>query len=401
MDKYIYTVSELTTLIKNLLRQEEVLQNIAISGEISNFHRHSSGHCYFTLKDNKATVQGVLFRSNSQKVKFDLKNGQKVVARGYIDLYEQRGSYQLYVQSIEPVGLGALYLAYEQLKAKLEQQGLFAKEHKLKVPQLPKRIGICTSPTGAAVKDILSVLERRYQGLEVFIAPTAVQGEDAGSEIAAAVQLLDSFGVDVIIVTRGGGAFEELWPFNDEGLARVIYNCQTPIISAVGHERDFTIADFVSDLRAATPSAAAEMVIKARKDLTKEVASLTYRLAKSSESLVMAKKYQLQRLERSATLQRPYHLVERLKQLIDEKEYRLENFVKNYFRIEQEKLNNKIVRLEAISPLRILAKGYAVCLAEKTEKAVTDSADLTVGDYVNLKFFKGFARGKIEAIGEK
>ena len=256
------TVRELTAYIKQLVDSDMLLSNVSVSGEISNFKHHSSGHMYFSLKDQDAVIRCVMFRTYNARMKFIPEEGMKVIVRGYVSVYAPGGTYQLYAEEMQPDGTGSLYLAFEQLKRKLEAQGWFARERKKPIPRLPRAIGIVTSPTGAVIRDILNVLQRRYPNIRVIIYPSAVQGNDAPAQLARGIRYFNGErNVDVIILARGGGSIEDLWPFNDEGLAYAIYDSQIPIISAVGHETDFSISDFVADLRAPTPSAAAELAV--------------------------------------------------------------------------------------------------------------------------------------------
>ena len=279
-ERQIYTVSQLNDEIKNLL--ETQFSDIWVEGEISNFRIPGSGHFYFTLKDSSSQLRGVCFKSQNRLLKFRPEDGLAVLSRGRLTVYEPRGEYQLVVDYMEPRGLGSLQLAFEQLKAKLQKEGLFDPTHKKPLPLLPQKIAVVTSPTGAVIRDILRVLRRRNRGLHVLIYPVRVQGEGAGQEIASGVRYLDTLpDVDVIITARGGGSIEDLWAFNDEIVVRAIFNSRIPVISAVGHETDFTIADFVADMRAPTPSAAAEIVSAVRSDLQERTANSVSRLRKA------------------------------------------------------------------------------------------------------------------------
>ncbi len=276
-DRKILTVSRLTALIKGVL--EENFEHVWVEGEISNLAMPVSGHLYFTLKDAAAQLRCVMFRASSRALRFKPKDGMGVVVRGRVSLFEPRGEYQLIVEYLEPQGIGALQLAFSQLKERLAKEGLFAEAHKKPIPRLPQRIGVVTSATGAAIHDILNVLNRRFANVEVLIYPVKVQGEGAAREIAQAVKDFNRYGnIDVMIVGRGGGSIEDLWAFNEEVVARAIYHSRIPVISAVGHEVDFTIADFVADLRAPTPSAAAELVVKSKAELDAELDALSHRL---------------------------------------------------------------------------------------------------------------------------
>lgn len=284
MQQEIMTVTELTKYIKRRLETDDLLNNLLITGEISNFHHHSSGHMYFTLKDDNSRLKSVMFRSANQNLKFQPEDGMEVIASGYVSLYESRGQYQLYVQDLQPEGIGALHIAFEQLKEELQKKGLFAVEHKQELPQFPQKVGVITSPTGAAIRDILSVIQRRFRGVSVLVAPATVQGDKAASTLVGALEILNQQSdVDVIIIGRGGGSIEDLWPFNEEEVARAIFSSQTPVVSAVGHETDYTISDFVADVRAPTPSAAGELVVSNQKEVNRYVKGLTDSLVQNIE----------------------------------------------------------------------------------------------------------------------
>ena len=271
----VYTVSQINNYIKRILENDVLLSDVYIEAEISNFKAHTSGHLYFTLKDSGAAINAVMFRSYAERLKFMPESGMKVVARGYISLYEKTGQYQLYVNSMEPAGIGALYLAYEQLKARLEKAGVFDQKYKKPIPQMPKTVAVITSPTGAAVRDIINVAGRRNPNVEIVIVPTLVQGKNAGPEIVNAIEKVNKWNkADTIILGRGGGSIEDLWAFNEEIVAIAIFDSHIPIISAVGHETDFTIADFISDMRAPTPSAGAEIAVPEGNAINEKVVNL-------------------------------------------------------------------------------------------------------------------------------
>ncbi|HET6373117.1 MAG TPA: exodeoxyribonuclease VII large subunit, partial [Candidatus Polarisedimenticolia bacterium] len=306
------SISEVNATVRDIL--EDSFSDVWLQGEISNFKAHSSGHLYFSLKDSKCQINAVMFRGVALHLKFRPNDGLSVLARGRITLYEPRGSYQVNLQWMEPLGQGSLQLAFEELKARLKTEGLFDQDRKKAIPGLPRTVGVVTSPTGAAIRDILRVLERRYAGLRVIIAPCRVQGEGAAAEIAGAIRALDELSsrpadeggvpIDVVILGRGGGSLEDLWAFNEEIVARAIARSDLPIISAVGHETDFTIADFVADLRAPTPSAAAEMVVKSREELVARVEAARARLAHASRYVVMRRRGLLSDLARSRAFTR-------------------------------------------------------------------------------------------------
>lgn len=361
MEKNIYTITSLTKYIKELLSVDPELNDLWVTGEISNYHHHNSGHMYFTLKDEKSCLSAIMFRSNNKRLQFEIEDGLKVNAHGYIGVYEPRGSYQLYIDKIEPAGKGALYLAYEQLKTKLEKEGLFADELKKEIPLLPQKIGIVTSPTGAALRDILSVVRRRFENVSVLIVPSLVQGNQASSQLVAGINYLNSRDdIDLIIISRGGGSIEDLWSFNEEMVARAIFKSKIPVISGVGHETDFTISDFVADLRAPTPSAAAELAISSRLELEKNLASIYSRICNSIKYKLESNRKRLQTLANKRIFSRPEELfaikTQKLDDLSRKLEWGMEKILTKYkerFRI----LNGK---LESLSPLKTLERGYSI-----------------------------------------
>ena len=413
----IYSVSELSFEIRELLERRFI--DIWVEGELSNFKASTAGHLYFTLKDNKAQLSAVCFRNTARLLRFKPENGKLFRARGRVSTYEVRGEYQLIVEVLEPAGLGALQFAFEQLKDKLEKEGLFKPERKRPIPALPRKIGIVTSPKSAALRDILTVLKRRHNAVNVLIFPAEVQGEGASLQVMEGIDYLSrSTDVDVIIVARGGGSMEDLWPFNEERIARAIVRSQKPVISAVGHEVDFTICDFVADLRAATPSAAAEIVIKSKADLVDRVEQIENRLA-----AVM--KYRLSRLRgflASKVGSRGFVVAEtrirRMTQRVDDLTFRLEQFGRTgtfihtrAHRIEicEQRLSAAVQQrlrkwhqafagmahtLDALSPLAVLERGYAICLTP--EGKVIRSADaVEIGQTVNVKLHEGSLSARV------
>ena len=315
-EKRIYTVSEVTKYVRVIL--EDSFSSVWIEGEISNFILHSSGHMYFSLKDAGASLKCAMFARSNAKLKFKPKDGMKVICFGKISVYEARGDYQLVAEEIEPKGIGALQLQFQQLKEKLQKEGLFDQEHKIEIPFLPTRIGIVTSPTGAAIRDILNIARRRFSNVEIIINPAKVQGENAKDEIAKAIRQFNKLkNIDVMIVTRGGGSLEDLWPFNEEMVARAIYESEIPVISAVGHEIDFTISDFVADFRAPTPSAAAELVIPRKEELIGLISTATTRLNNALTSKVNRLTEHLKAVKDSYILRQPLNLIVQYEQTID------------------------------------------------------------------------------------
>ncbi|MFP4660865.1 MAG: exodeoxyribonuclease VII large subunit [Halanaerobiales bacterium] len=399
MEKSIYTITDISKYIKRLMSNDSVLSDLWITGEISNFHHHNSGHMYFTLKDENSCISSIMFSGYNRKVKFDIEDGMKVNAHGYVSIYEPRGTYQFYVDDVEPAGKGALYLAYEQLKEKLDKEGLFAKEHKKKVPVLPKKIGIVTSPTGAAIRDILSVVKRRFPNVYVLIVASLVQGEDASKQIVKGINYLNSRNdIDLIIVSRGGGSIEDLWPFNEEIVARSIYNSQVPIISGVGHETDFTIADFVADLRAPTPSAAAELAISSRLELEKNLENNQQRLLNAIKNKIDTERNRVKNVTEKRVFARPEELfVERSQKLDDlsrQLQWNMEKKVSSFkerFKI----LNSKI---DSLSPLKTLARGYSI--SSVADKLINSINQIDRGDRLNTRVKDGYITSEVIDIND-
>ena len=386
--KHVYTVSELTRDARMLM--ESVFSSVWVEGEISNFGSHSSGHMYFSLKDEGAVLNCAMFRGENQKLKFAPENGMKVLCSGRVSIYDKQGKYQLYVQAMEPRGLGALQLAFQQLKERLDKEGLFDPAHKKPLPFLPQRVGIITSPTGAAIRDILNVTKRRFQNIEIIINPVRVQGEGSAEEIADAIVEFNEYGkVDVIIIARGGGSLEDLWSFNEEIVARAIYNSGIPIISGVGHEVDFTIADFVSDVRAPTPSAAAELVIPEKEKLASELEMMRSRMTGSLLHRIKVLKERLSHLGESYVLRQPLNLVVQMRQRLDDLTHALAISVNNAIDINREEFNTLIGKLNTLSPLAVLSRGYSITFKASDGKAVKDAHTLKWGDRVKTRLHKG------------
>ena len=391
----IYTVSELTANIRELL--EGAFPEVWVEGEISNFTKHSSGHMYFSIKDSGAVLSCAFFRSANQGIKFQVKEGMQVVCFGRISVYDKRGQYQLYVERIEPKGIGALQIAFEQLKAKLQKEGLFDESRKRPIPYLPSRVGVVTSPTGAAIKDILNVLKRRFQNVEVILNPVRVQGEGAEKEIAQAIEEFNIFNedmpadrrVDVLIVGRGGGSLEDLWSFNEEIVARAIFKSDIPVISAVGHEVDWTIADFVADKRAPTPSAAAEMVIPRKEDLLARLEELANRLDNSIIDKVTLLGDGLKALSESYILKQPINIIEQYQQRIDDMARNIEVRAGHIFDIKKAAFGSISGKLDMLSPLRVLSRGYSITSRADSGKVIKDAAELKKGNEVRTRLAKG------------
>jgi len=370
--RYIYTVSQLTSSIKIVL--EDSFQNIWIEGEISNFDRPASGHFYFTLKDDKSEIKCVFFKSSNEKIKFEIKDGMQALCSGKIGIYEKRGMYQLYVTKIEPKGVGALQLAFEQLKEKLFKEGLFDEAHKKKIPFLPERIGIVTSTTGAAIRDMLHVLGKRFSNVHVIINPVKVQGEGSAGEIASAIEEFNRLdNVDVVIIGRGGGSLEDLWAFNEEAVARAIYNSKIPIISAVGHEIDWTISDFVADMRAPTPSVAAEIVIAKKSDLIDRLDEIEKKI-----------------------IGFPLDLVKEYEQRLDEVEKGIGLRFRHYIELKKENFKLLSEKVQILSPLGILDRGYSVTFKLPDKKIIKNNKDIKNGDLIETRVSKGSFVSRID-----
>ena len=416
----IYTVTQLNQQIKGMLESNPSFHNIFVQGEISNYKQHTSGHHYMTLKDADGAISAVLFRADAARLRFRLMNGMKVIARGRVSSFPKTGQVQLYLADLMPDGTGALHLAFEQLKAKLYAEGLFDQSHKQEIPRMPHTIALVTSPTGAAVRDMIRILGRRYPLAKVQLWPVLVQGENAAADIAKTIARVNAHGqADVMIVGRGGGSLEDLWAFNEEIVARAIYNSKIPVISAVGHEPDVTIADFVVDLRAPTPSGAAELAVPDRGELSILIDREQERLMTALENRLngLANRLQAQenRLARCTPAQyvaerrrRTEELIERmrlaqrrkidsLKTSFSYHEKKLRDMPDILLERRRGKLQSLSGQLDALSPLRVLARGFSV-VTDAQNKIITDSADLQTGDAVTLRFAQGTAKAQITSV---
>lgn len=397
-EKHIYTVSELTKYVRVIL--EDSFPGVWVQGEIANYIHHSSGHIYFSLRDASATLKCAFFRRSNEKLKFTLQEGMQVICFGAVSVYEARGDYQLIIEAVEPKGVGALQLQFEQLKERLRKEGLFDERHKVPVPFLPTRIGIVTSPTGAAIRDILTVARRRFSNVEIIINPVKVQGAGAKDEIAAAVRQFNALAnVDCIIVARGGGSLEDLWPFNEEAVARAIYDSALPVISAVGHEIDFTISDFVADVRAPTPSAAAEMVLPKKEDLTNAIATCVTRLRNALTGTITALEKRLAGLATSYILRQPLNLVAQYEQRIDDLQKDVGARIDDILRAKGERFHVLAGKLDALSPLAILGRGYSITTRLPGGTIIADADAVTRGDLIETRLGKGTIRSRVEEAG--
>lgn len=391
---HIYTVSELTRTIRGVL--EEHLARVCVTGEISNFRRPASGHCYFTLKDEFAQINVVMWRSTAAAVKFEMKDGLAVVVRGELTVYEPRGQYQIVLKRVEPLGVGALQLAFMQLKEKLAGEGLFDAGRKKPLPLIPQRIAIITSATGAAIQDMLRVIHERFPPANVLVCPVSVQGDDAAPEIARMIERVNRLpDVDVMIVGRGGGSIEDLWPFNEEIVARAIAASRIPIISAVGHETDYAISDFVADLRALTPTDAANHVVPDARQLADALANWAVRLGRALLVRVASVRERLDSLARSYALRRPLERIRAHEQRLDDLAQQLYRTVKHTLQLQSRRLASAAARLESLSPLAVLARGYSITLRDVDGSVVRNAATLKPGDCVRALLHRGEFRATV------
>jgi exodeoxyribonuclease VII large subunit len=434
MEQGYLTVSALTKYIKRKFDADPHLQDCYVKGEISNFKKHSSGHMYFTLKDDKARLLAVMFASSARTIKFEPENGMQVLLRGDLTVYEPSGQYQIYIKELKPDGIGELFLAYEQLKAKLADEGLFSPEHKKILPKYPKTVGVVTSPTGAAIRDILSTIKRRYPIANILLFPALVQGEHAALSIAKQIGKANEVGdIDVLIVGRGGGSIEELWAFNEEVVARAIFSSNIPIISAVGHETDFTIADLVADLRAPTPTGAAELAVPHINDLLERLFNLRTRMLRTMQDKITAQNQRLNRLDKSYAFRYPQKLYEQKLEQLDRlteqlgrsskklMEMKKENntnlhkrLIRNtpakkvleasaerqrltkalnrnmqaYFSEKRKDFAHSLAKLNALSPLKVMERGYSLVFTEN-QKLVTKVSQVTKNDEVTIRISDG------------
>ncbi len=392
----VYKIFELTEFIKQTLEQR--IGAVWVEGEISNFTLHSSGHMYFSLKDEASQIKAVMFRTTNMKLRFTPAQGMRVLALGYVTVYERSGAYQIVVQAMQPAGLGALQLAFEQLKQKLDAEGLFDPKHKKNLPFLPKRVGVVTSPTGAVIRDIIHVISRRCPGTEIILAPVRVQGDGAAGEIAAAIELFNrQKNADVLIIGRGGGSLEDLWPFNEEKVARAIFASQIPTISAVGHEVDFTMADFVADLRAPTPSAAAELAVPDKEALIGHIREMSRRLRDGMQNRLSLYRQQVARIRASYGFRRPADLIRQRQQTLDHVSHRLEAALKTTQERRRHQFQQTLTRLNSLNPLNALERGYVLCEKLPDKKLVTRADALKKGDKVQLTFRQGAVICRVES----
>jgi exodeoxyribonuclease VII large subunit len=388
------SVSDLTRQVKRLL--EEDIGGVFVEGEISNWRVSPAGHAYFILKDEKAQISCVMFRSALSRVKFAVKDGQQVLVAGRVTVYEARGQYQILVERIQEAGLGVLFQRFNELKKKLEAEGLFAPERKKELPMLPQKIGIVTSPSGAALRDILNVLGRRFAGLDIYIAPCRVQGAEAPGEIVAAIKRLNRHGeVEAIIAGRGGGSIEDLWAFNEEIVARAIAASKIPVISAVGHETDFTIADFVADLRAPTPSAAAELVVADREELFRRLTGLASRLRQAMVSRVEQARLRLEGLVNNYAMRSPLDRLAQARQRLDELNARLAEDMRDLLGDSRQRHETLSARLLALDPTAVLGRGYSIVTRARDEKVIVRPGQARLDEQIRIQLSEGRLRAVV------
>lgn len=413
--KYL-TVTALTRYIKYKIDSDEHLRQVFLRGEISNFKSHTTGHLYFSLKDETSKINAIMFNTNAKKIEFKPADGMKVLIVGRISVYEATGNYQIYVDEMIQDGVGNLYLEFEKLKKKLAEEGLFDKSRKKSIPLFPEKIGIVTAPTGAAIKDILSTIKRRYPVCKTYLFPSLVQGEFAKDDIVKKIKLAQTYDLDVLIVGRGGGSIEDLWPFNEEVVARAIFDCKIPVISAVGHEVDFTIADFVADLRAPTPTGAAELAVPNIFDVIKQINNFKIRLNENINTKINYQKLKLDSIKSSFVIKNPMLMYENKKQKIDQlfenlnknifinvskKRMELDNIKNHYilknpivlYEKKKDYLSNLIQKLELVNPLNILKKGYTLTYVE--DKLIKNIKDVKIDDTIKIRLSDGFIISKV------
>lgn len=384
----IYTVSQVNTYVKGLLDGDRLLSRIYIRGEVSNYKKYPSGHHYFSLKDDQGALRCVMFRTSAARLRFKPENGMKVVAYGRVTVFPRDGAYQLYVEALTPDGVGELYVAFEQLKSKLQTEGLFDPAHKKPLPRMPETVGIITSSAGAALHDMLRILNARWPMAQVKLLPVRVQGTEAPAEIVAAIAAANRWKVaDVLIVGRGGGSMEDLWAFNDERVARAIYASEIPIISAVGHEPDVTIADFVADLRAATPSNGAELAVPDQNEVYDTLLNLRERLVQSQNNRLRQCRVRLERCTGSRALTDPMAPVNDRRMLLDYTQQRLTGGVERRLNNEQRRFSALSAGLDAMSPLKVLSRGYVV--AQKGKKVLSSVNQVDSGEQIQVRLADG------------
>ncbi len=389
LEREALSVTQVNLYIKEIMNRDLILTDLAVKGEISNFKAHSSGHMYLSLKDKTGVMRGVMFRSAAAKLDFKPENGMKVVAHGRVSVYERDGQYQLYIDHMEPEGVGDLYVAFEKLKKKLEAEGMFDPGHKLPLPRYPKKIGVVTAPTGAAIRDILNVLSRRFSYADVVLYPVLVQGENSAQSIVEAIGYFNTSGLaDVLIVGRGGGSIEDLWSFNEEIVARAIYDSRIPIVSAVGHEIDFTISDFVADLRAPTPSAAAELVVPSQIELREKFQNVYRRLYAQAERGVERARARVKACAGRPAFRNPVAKLEDHRLYLDQLSRLFEKSYQNLLEQKKNDMRLLVSKLDGLSPLGTMARGYSI-LKDEDGRVVKQTGQVKRGDHLRVMVADG------------
>ena len=391
------SVTQLTQYIKLLLDRDEILSQACVRGELSNFKAHSSGHLYFTLKDEGAVISCVMFRSDAMKLRFRPESGMKVILYGRVSLFPKSGQYQIYVTNMQPDGVGALAVAFEQLKRRLHEEGLFDPNHKKPLPRYPERVALVTSPTGAAVRDMIRILGRRWPMAKVIVCPVRVQGEGAAQEIADMLDYVDKHQLaDVIITGRGGGSMEDLWAFNEEMVARAIWRCQIPVISAVGHEPDVTIADYVADVRAATPSNGAELAVRDSEALQSALRQLQVRMEQAQMQKINRLRQRLDTLSKSRVMRQPDAYLQQQELHLEMLRQRLEHSGEVVLGKNRQRFERTAAKLDALSPLKVLGRGYAMVTREET--VIRETAQLNPGDAISVSLSDGTAQCTVNTV---
>jgi exodeoxyribonuclease VII large subunit len=394
------SVWELTAQVKDLV--EAAFPSAWVTGEISNFSRPQSGHCYLTLKDDRAQLKAAMWRPVAAHVRFDMHDGLEVICQGRLEVYAPRGNYQLIIEQIEPKGMGALELAFRQLREKLGREGLFDPARKRTLTPFVRQIAVVTSPTGAAIRDFLQVLARRWRGADVLIAPVRVQGEGAAQEIAAAIATLNRLArpIDCLVVTRGGGSLEDLWAFNEEIVVRAIAASRIPVISAVGHEIDVTLSDLAADLRALTPSEAAELVAPAAEELFAELGQIQKRMAAALRSRAQAARSRLDAIQRHHAFRRPFQLIYDLTRQVDEFSGRAHRSIRHRLKLARQQTETFASRLESLSPLAVLGRGYTITQRTSDARVIRAAAEISPGDKISTRFAHGNATSRVEKVDQ-
>ena len=393
----VYTVSQVNAYIKNMFVQDYALNRISIKGEVSNVKYHTSGHIYFTLKDGKGALSAVMFASQRMGLSFPLKEGQQVVATGSVDVYERDGRYQLYAREIRLDGMGALYLEFVRLRNELQEMGMFAEEYKQPIPPYARRVGVVTAPTGAAIRDIMNISSRRNPYVQLILYPALVQGKDAAASIVRGIETLDAMGLDVLIVGRGGGSIEDLWAFNEEPVARAIFECSTPVISAVGHETDVTIADYVADLRAPTPSAAAELAVFDYRQFAADLSIMRESLVQAQTRRLDWEKSRLEQYRLRLKVQDPARKLNDRRMRVMKLEEDLQEAIQRKLLARKHQLEILAGRLQGASPLEKISGGYGFLTDEKGRRIVSVS-QVKPGDVLDIRVRDGKVRARAEAV---